>query len=82
MQYKDTNFYKSTYPDPFVNHPNIQHWNMTSKIFPFVDRQLIPMHLNEYLDYYKATYIALCKDFNAYEEYLIEEHFKNNLKKK
>ena len=82
MQFRDTNFYKSTYPDPFVDHPNIKHCDMTSKIFPFIDRPHFPVNLDEYLDYYKATYIVLCKDFDAYEDYLIEEHFKNNLKKK
>lgn len=65
---------KYIYPAYFVSHPNIGHQDMVQKIFPYLKPEI--MDFNKYLRYYQICYLILCQNFNEYEEYLIEEHWK------
>lgn len=79
------------YPAPFVKHPDIGHLSVANKLFQYMEPKQMKYEehmtchiLLEYMTLYQATYLALCKDFETYEEYLQEQHweeFKNRKNK-
>ena len=65
---------KFMYPAYYVSHANIGHQDMVQKIFPYLKPER--MDFNKYLHYYQATYMILATNFSDYEDYLVEEYWK------
>lgn len=66
------------YPDNFVRHPNIRHTEVAWDLMPNIKSDVF--RFEDLIHIYQTTYIKIAQSFDKYEEWLMEEHFKQVFK--
>ena len=76
----DDQFKKLVYPDNFIMHPDIGHVEVVGDLFQHMQPKTLDF--KEYILYYQTTYEILCRDFDAYLEYLDDKFWRDFFRNK